>query len=80
MRFEAARSKSVTMIEGITIVNKVLPTNEIQPKTVALHKGNLFRKAQGVTACIPDAVKETPVSKIDGAIQMVLMGDTPGRS
>jgi len=80
MRFETARSKSVIMIEVITIVNKVLPTNEIKPKMVALHEGDLFRKTQGVTTCIPDAVKETPVSTIDEVIQMVLMGDTPGRS
>lgn len=80
MRFEAARSESVIMIEGITIVNKVLPTNEIQPKMVALYEGDLFRKAQGVTACIPDAVKETPVSTIDEVIQMGLMDDTPGGS
>ena len=80
MRFEVACSKSVIMTEGISIVNKVLPTNEIQPKMVALHEGDLFRKAQGVTACIPDAVKETPVSTIDEVIRMALITNDPGSS
>ena len=47
MRFEAAHNKSVIMTGGITIVKKVLLTNEIQPKMVALYEGDLFRKAQG---------------------------------
>ena len=71
MRFEAARGKSVIMIEVITIVNKVHRTNEIQPNMVALHGGDLFKKAQGVTACIPDAVRETPVSTIDEVFRWV---------
>lgn len=50
MRFEAAHSKSVIMTGGIIIVNKVLPTDEIQPKMVALHEGDLLRKSQGFTA------------------------------
>jgi len=80
MRFKAAHNSSVIMTGGITIVKKVLPTNEIQPKMVALHEGDLFRKAQGVTACIPDAVKETPVSTIDEVIRMALITNDPGSS
>ena len=40
MRFQATHNNSVILTVGITIVKKVLPMNEIQPKMVALHEGD----------------------------------------